>query len=449
MKWLVLLFALLAAPLSHADEVTVTAPESIEAGINDLPNGGTLYLSGNFDDYKNRLRITNRYYSEKSPLIVDGQGKTVFGYDAPLNLQDCQWVIVRNCEFHGGAGFNNSLKDYSKCLAYIRIEGCVFKYGQIFAGGYTYHDIEMFRCLVDQVIYNGNVTHAIYFSGGHWEGSIGMPHPNNLFIVGCKIRWAGGRHGIQVNGCYDRVRIQNNVIYGCALAGFQGIGIDDFIVSGNLFFAENRRSGVIVYDYWDQAYWSMENLEEWKQCHHPNANWTICYNTFAVGPHSWGNWWEGSKPDKRPAIHINNEVNGQIDYPPGKIWIFNNILASPWAPMIQFDDLASACQTTIARNLMWTYDATQVPMITANSDVPVEPHWLDIPSLEKYFPQLYWGNVVADPKFKIWPPEYPDASQIPPPPNYDWGQNPMKFNFYSPIGARRGFGRPASWYWNE
>ena len=426
------------------NEVHCKAGEmTIEQGLAQLPNGGVLYLEGEFPNVNDRLRLNNRRYTKENPLIIDGQGKTVM-----LNktdVQDSQWITIRNMEFRGGVGLNNSIKDVSLALSHITFENINSRFGQWFAGGYTYSYITLKGCTIQENIYSGNCTHQIYFSGGHWEGSIGLPPPNHIVVDGCTIRYCGGRHGIQVNGRFEDVYIINNHIYCHAFTAFQGIGIERCLVQWNTFFACNRGC-LNIYDYDDQFWWAGSNpayLAWWKQFHHPNRFWAVRNNTMLVGPKSWCNWYDGSQPTNRPAILINNEVNGGvmadgtvIDYQGGPHWIYNNLLISLWKCAVEFDELSSAGVTHIFDN-----DCIGCDLICFKEDVPIDPHTFTLEQAQTQAPENYSGNKMIGDDVKQWP-QFPDASEIPASPNYDWSQWPGTWDLYSKTAAKDKRGVP-------
>ena len=424
-------------PTASSNSVKVTPADSIEAALAQIPNGGILLLEGEFKDVYNRLRLNNRCYTKESPLVIDGQNKTIHG--PKVDVQDSQWIFIKNMELHGGVGFNNSLLDEEKCLQHITFENVLSRFGQWFAGGYTYHHITLRDCIIQENIYSGNCTHQIYFSGGHWSKGIGLTPPHHINVINCKIRWCGGRHGIQVNGRFTDVNILGNTIYCHAFTGFQGIGIERCKVEGNTIFACNR-GALNIYDYDDQFWWEGSNpqyFEWWKGFHHSNKFWVVRNNTLMVPQHSWCNWYDGSKPDNRPAILVNNEVDGctmadgtVIDYKGGPHWICDNLIVSPWSNFIEFDELSSAGVTYVKGNYL-----IGASRINFKEDVPIDPHSFLIQEAEAQAPNNYSENLVIANDVKKWP-EYPDASEIPPAPDYDWSKQPMEYDFYSPTAAK-------------
>jgi len=83
--------------------------ETFEQALNALPGGGTLFLEGVIDTYENKIKVSNRHYTKESPLVIDGQGKTVSFQ--PIDFSDCGWVLLKGVTGYGGMGLNNTVKD--------------------------------------------------------------------------------------------------------------------------------------------------------------------------------------------------------------------------------------------------------------------------------------------------------------------------------------------------
>jgi len=214
-------------------------------------------------------------------------------------------------------------------------------------------------------------------------------------------------------------------------------------VEGNTIFACNR-GALNIYDYDDQFWWEGScpgYLAYWKQVHHPNRYWVVRNNTLVVGPKSWGNWYDGSKPDKRPAILINNEMDGAkmadgsiIDYQGGPHFIVDNLVVSPWNTAIEFHELSSARETYAKGNY-----CVGANLVSFTSDVPVDKHLWLWAEAEAAAPEHYAGNRMIADDIKQWP-TYPDAGEIPPSPNYAWDKWPGEWNLFSPYAAAAGKG---------
>lgn len=448
---------------------TPEAPvKDFQEALKALPQGGTIYIEGVLTTYESKIRIKNCHYSEVIPLVIDGQGKTDSAQQ--LSVQDSSHVVIKNMKCYGGAELNNTIKSKDLCLSHVTFERIKFKYGRIFAGGYTYNNITIKNCIIEEHIYSGKETHGIYFSGGHWEGSIGLPCPHDINIIGNTIRFCGGRHGIQVNGCFEQVRVKGNRIYCSNFTGFQGIGIKGCEVAHNEILI-GQRGCLNIYDYWDGHYFDPNDpnvYEIWQQCHHPNQQWWIHHNTFLVGPHEWCWWQAGPTYVKgRPAILFNNELHGTkfyypdigkeivVQYPPASHLIENNLIVSPWPNMIEFHEPYSCWVTTVMDNMFFTYEKDSVPIACFNSDVPIDPKVYTIEWLQENT-QLYQDNILdIDPQFRFFP-EFPHATQIPGmnyqmPPNasYDWSCWPGKFDLSSKPAEERGKGRPKNFMWSQ
>lgn len=427
--------------------------KTFEKALNLIPPaGGKIHLKGEIPD---AYRIMNRYYPEK--LFITGDGEVVTS-DVTASVQDSRGVETEDMVFRAGFTFNNSIPDVNKCLAEIIFKNCAWLYGQIFAGGYTYRDISLINCMVAEVCFPTS-THAIYFSGGHWEKSIGLPPPSGINIIGCNLKYAGGRHGIQINGRFKDCKVKYNTIYCTAICAFQGMGIQGLDLYGNTFLVNNG-GPIRAYDYWDNWYWDPNDpdcVKKWKGCHHPNQSWFIRRNTGLVGPHSWGNWYNPSRPEGRPAILFNNEVDQAIlpdgsvmDYPALNHVIAQNILVGTGANLIEFHELSSPWVTSVRENLLYALDGAP-PMVTFHHDVPIDPKFFTIADLEKYVPQFYGENLLGvDPEFKKFP-EYPESSEIPPPGSYAWKDHPLYdgtgFDLFPTNPKAKQYGPPEEKLW--
>jgi hypothetical protein len=482
----VLFVGCLMTGTSYSTEYTKDPAETFAQALDKLPGGGTLYLSGPITEYEQKIKVSGRRYTEQSPLIIDGQWKTES--HQPIDFSDCAWVTVKSMLAYGGLGWNNNTPDYEKCAQNIVLEDMIFRYGRLFSGGYTFHHLTMKNCLVQEVIYTGNETHEVYKSGGHWIAGAGAPHPHHILIENCNFRTAGGRHAIQVNGCFEDVTIRHCTFAGCCLTGFQGIGVKRCLVEWCQYVFCNR-GDVNLFDYNDNlpasGTASRGYLEAWRQVHHPNDEWEIRNCTFFVGPHEWYDWQNPSSVKNRPGILLNNELampyyqdyrdsDGvwfDLDYKPTAHWIHHNLFVSPWPNMIEFHDPWSLNVTHVTDNMFWTYDENVPPLVTAATDAvpPGAPTAVSIKQMEEWWPNQYKNNITdVDPKIKLSP-EGPHASEIPPmnkqyPPNasFDWSKwemggmqpndvvyPPAKWNLFSGPAAKRGIGAFKKGIWTQ
>lgn len=441
------LFGIVACYVAYADEHHMQPTESFADCLNALPNGGTIYLQGSIDTYEQKIKIQNRHYSPSSPLIVDGQWKTISFQ--PVDFIDCSYVTVKRMEIRGGVGWNNTKADYSTCLSNVTLENCLLRYGRSFSGGYTFHDLTMIDCRIQEILYTGNETHGVYWSGGHWTGGAGLPHPHDIKVINCEFRTCGGRHGMQVNGCFDKVKVIGCSFMGCALTGFQGIGVQDCEVTQCEFSIANRGC-MNIYDYNDQLNPGAPSgyVQVWQQVHHPNDKWHIHHNTFVVPETEWCLWQNPSYVKNRPCILINNELAGKsyqcvdgpiidLNYEPTIHYIHDNVMVSPWRNILQFDDPYSLSVTHCKDNMIYSKDKPSLMTIDTDCRNQIAAYLEIDPSkvsmaypfgeLETKYPHLYSGNVLdINPQFKRWP-EFPPASTIPPmnglfPPeaSFDW-----------------------------
>lgn len=421
---------------------------------------------------------------------MDGQWKTES--HLPIDFSDCSHVRVQGMIAYGGLGWNNNTPDEELCAQYIHLDDMIFKYGRLFSGGYTFHHLTMTNCHVSEIIYSGNETHGVYKSGGHWIAGVGAPHPHHIKIDSCIFRTCGGRHGIQVNGCFEDVTITNCDFAGCCLTGFQGIGVNRCEVSYCRFVFCNRGC-MNAFDYNDNlpasGTASRGYLVAWRQVHNPNNEWNIHHNTFFVGPHEWYDWQNPSSVKNRPGILFNNElvmpyyqdyrdsdgVYFDLEYEPTVHHVHHNVFMSPWANMIEFHDPWSLAVTHVTDNFFWTYEPGMVPLVTAAPDAvpPGAPTAVSIKQMEQWWPEQYSGNVTdVDPKIKLYP-EAPHCSEIPgmnkeypPKASFNWSlwetgglqpngvvYPPARWNLFSGPAAKLGMGafkkgiwtRPGGW----
>lgn len=412
-------------------------------------NGDLVHLEGTF---YTGLKFKNKFYD--GIVTVDGHDKTLlYAFDGPfqefdpantpdrnynrLSISDSQNIKVKNLEVWGGnecaLSLNNSYNYYG--LKNIHLSGVRVKYGAprgIFMGGNIIEGIYIDGCEVSETCY-GDTTHNIYLSGGHWDG--GCPPVSKIRIRNTVCKYSGGRHGIQLNGRFKDVVIDGCELYHNELSGLSLIGCQDVKVSNNLIYGNNKQC-IVIYDYWDWAYWNPGDTREWLECHHPNDNISIENNTLYVGPKQWErDEYHNNKPDNQPCVLINNKVNELFPYRQTNIMIKDNILFSPWKCIVEFGHLQEALKTRVVGNLVWS-KATTKPIIK----VPWGIRQFVLKWLDRNYPSWSNRNIVANPDF-YGEPEY-DFIDKREQPDFNFSvSHSTKANLFSRFGLRAGKGR--------
>ena len=420
-------------------------------------NGDYIHLNGTF---YNGLRL--KQLKCIKPLIVDGHGKTLFwAFEGPqkeidpsvglppgnwnnIDIMDCHNVKLKGMAVVGGQmqslGLNDSYPNIG--LKNIVLDSIIVKYGPqrgIFMGGNVIEGISIINCRVSQTIY-GDVTHGIYLSGGHWNGQ--YPPVKNIKIQGCMVDYTGGRHCVQLNGRFDDVEIMNNEFKHGQIAGLSLIGTQNVKVAQNKMWGNNRWA-MVIYDYIDSDYWNTTSPEEkaaWLACHHPNKNIYVYNNDLiqAYQPFRKDAWHPYDYPDKRAPIQINNSAQLTIPGFKGGNFVFGrNIVWSPWFNLIDFSNINEAVQTHVVENIMWT-DQSTTPWIAPGVTLPYGDKYYSTSWLEENVPNLYKGNIIADPAFEQLPVyDFIDQTVIP---NFNWDKHNSKASLKSEFAIQKEIG---------
>ena len=365
-----------------------------------------IHLSGTFTD---GIKINKMKFSDH--LLIDGGGLTLlYGFEGPkedfnplsmpprtwgtISIMDCHNVRLQDLTVWGGVMQTVYLSDsYPEIgLKNIHLDNIEVRYGSkwgIFMGGHNIEDITIENCLVHETAY-GDTEHGIYLSGGHWRPE--YPPIRNVKILNTRVHHSGGRHGIQLNGRFSGVEIDKCRTFLNELAGISLIGVQDCTVSNSLIWGNNRQ-GIVIYDYFDHNYYTPEEIEHWKGCHHPNQNITIVNNTILVGPKQWKrDEWHNNTPVDKAAVLVN--CNNGADFPefrPSNLYIRDNVLWSKTDKMVAYGHNFDAKATVMEGNMTWAGD--QIPKAYAP-----EGAW-GIEYLNSHASTHFKQNMVLDPAF--------------------------------------------------
>ncbi len=344
-------------------------------------------------------------------LVVEGQGSLLFGFvgddftvnplDLPartwgnLALMDCHNVTVKNLEVWGGnmqcVNLNDSYPEIG--LKNVTLERVKARYGSkrgFFMGGHNIQDIFLHRCIATETCY-GDTTHGIYLTGGHWRGD--YPPVTNVELYKCKSSYSGGRHGIQLNGRFKKVLIEDCESWHNQRTSLSLIGVQDATVSGCKFWGNNDQ-GMVIYDYFDSGYWSPGD-PEWKACHHPNKNITVENCTIAVGSNQWKrDHWHHHNPKNKPAVLVNCNLGAMFpDFKPSGILVKDCVLWTPWTRILEYGHGFDAGATKVKGNMACGETiGGPVATLTGKHDYPMV-------KLEQIAPSHYKDNVYDNPMF--------------------------------------------------
>ncbi|MFH1998650.1 MAG: hypothetical protein ABIK28_03170, partial [Planctomycetota bacterium] len=274
----ILIFIVLAS-CAFSNEIWVDADKGDDnnPGTRQLPmkspseavykcgnQGGLIHLKGIF---YTGLKVKKTHFTDK--LVIDGHNKTMlYGFygtfqqfdpaNPPprswnvLELMDCGNVEVKNLEVWGGCDWTAHIDDsYPEIgVRNVTFNNLIIRYGAprcLFMGGHNIDGVTIKNCVVRENMY-GDTTHAIYLSGGHWDGN--YPPIRNVKILNNEVCYAGGRHCLQINGRFENVQITGNLLYHGELAGISLIGVQNAYVAENAIYGNNRQA-IVLYDYKD------------------------------------------------------------------------------------------------------------------------------------------------------------------------------------------------------
>jgi hypothetical protein len=419
------------------------------SGDNDL-----VHLDGIFYDGL-------RFYHAQYPghVTVDGHNKTLFyGFNGEykpfdvsnpptrnynvVSVNNSHNLTVRNAEVWGGVssaiGMSDSYPDIG--LKNLNFENMRVKYAAsrgIFMGGHNIDGIRIHGCDISETLY-ADTTHGIYLSGGHW-GYDDKP-VRNVKITNTTCKYNGGRHGIQLNGRFDGVALWGNKLYHNELAGISLIGCRNVEVIENEIYGNNRQ-GVVIYDYWDDSYFDIndpESVKKWLFAHHPCDRILLRNNTIVVGPTQWGkDAYHNNNPYYHVCVLVNNNIPSLgIPYPQKQIAVVNNVLYSPLASVLKFGHPQEAMATYVHDNLMWTDQEWHKPCI----EVPYGDGTYEVEWLQEHCEKWYKGNVVINPQFAQMP-EYQFVDRTIDP-GFNFGMNhETKADLFSEVAAKMGKGK--------
>lgn len=422
--------------------------------------GGTIYTEGVFYD---GIKLGMTKYPFKQPLVVDGQEKTLFyGFEGkydpetfdPLqmpgrtygipNIMDCHNVILRNFRAWGGKTETIHIDDsYPEVgVRNIILDNIKVRYGPsrgIFMGGHNIQWVAIYNCDVTETVY-GDTTHGIYLSGGAWTHKSIYGPIKYIDIRNTRVRYSGGRHGLQFNGRFEFINIENCAFWHNQLCGISLIGCRWVFIHNCLIYGNNKQC-IVIYD--DPHDWDVNKMtkEQWKAFHHSNGHIFIYNNTMFVGPHAWMNdIYHHNKPDNQPCILMNNSVNADLlpgEYKNLKVSIYDNVMVSPWPRILQFYHDQEALVTIVHKNLIWTYDYNKQPIVTVGGygDFKlrsIQEDWRCMP--------WYYKNIFVDPEFNKYP-EYDFIDLTLPPYQFDFSQHNSEADLYSWIAKSLGKGK--------
>jgi len=421
--------------------------------------GGTIYSEGIFYD---GVKISMIKYPLGQPLIVDGQEKTLFyGFEGiydpetfdPLKLPDRTYgiptimdghnVVFKNFTTWGGRMEALSINDsYPEVgVRNITLDNIKVRYGRsrgIFMGGHNIQYIKIYNCYVTETVY-GDVSHGIYLTGGAWTNKSIYGPVRYIDIRNTKVDKSGGRHGLQLNGRFEYINIQdcefvNNQLCGISLIGCRWVFIHNSLIWGN------NKQCIVIYD--SEHDWNPKEMteEQWMAAHHSNGLIYIYNNTMFVGPHAWMHDPNHHNiPDNQPCILVNNKVNYSFfpnRYRNLKIQIYDNVMVSPWPRIVQFWHAQEALVTTVHTNLIWTYhkDPSAIT-IGGYGDFTIESLQSDYRCMP-----WYYKNIIVDPEFSYYP-EYDFIDLNQPPYEFDFSKHYSYADLYSYIAQQFGNGK--------
>lgn len=405
-----------------------------------------LWLKGTFFD---GLKLGGIKFKE---LVVEGQDSLLFAYDGVpetfnplampdrtwgiLSVSDCHNVHVKNLEVWGGAMECVHLDDSYPMtgLKNVTLEGVTARYGQargFFMGGHNIDLITLRKCRAIETCY-GDTTHGIYLSGGHWNGTYGPI--TRITLDRCEASYSGGRHGIQINGRFKDVVINECKSWHNQRTSLSLIGCQDVLVEGCQFWGNNDQ-GMVIYDYFDYTNFDPSDPEPFKACHHPTKDVTVSNCTIVVGYQRWKkDEWHYHNPVNKPAVLINTNM-GSIykDFRPSNIRLIDNILYTPFSNLIEYGHSYDASATKVMGNIAHAAQNTPEVRVTGK-------HTYGLDQLQSMAPSHYHSNTIQDPKFAKNP-EYAYIDLVAQGP-FNFAHHSSHAHLYSKIGFEDSKGAP-------
>lgn len=408
--------------------------------LKTAKGGDVLELDGVFEG---GVGFGKLKYPDGEPLTIDGMGKTIFKGKPGLSVMDCHNLTVRNIRVEGGVDLNDSYPEFGMrnvSLVGLTVRGPASN--GIFMGGHNIDGVFIKNCDVRYII---GGSHAIYLSGGHWDGD--YPPIRNVVIYGCIVGYTpGGRNAIQLNGRFDGALIEWNLLQHAQLNGITLIGVQNAVVRHNASYGHNRGSGVVVFDYADgwahyyNCYETQADIDAFRACHHPSRNILIERNTFVVGPHQFSKdpWHDDDPTENHAGVLVNNAVHSgfsiykdgqyidiprpgtEFDFPSDKIIIKDNVIHTPCLNVLDIYNPHEASVTEVIGNMIYC-TKPGIPYIGKSPKV-----------------KLLVGNFIEDPDFRQ-PPKY-GFVDLGVNPGYEWEEFKTAFDPFSWPAKQKGKG---------
>lgn len=369
------------------------------------------------DSTENRLMLKDLHGSPGAPIQIRGYPGEEVLLDAfedefdPMNptymptgwggicFTDSSHILVENFKVTGRAQCNIELTN-SDHITIRYIEAFRSNKHGLFTGG-SFHDLTIECCKFYEQIYGSSCSHGIYISGGHWDPT--LPPVRNI-----SIRWTesyyNGRHGLQFNGRIENMLVEHCNFHHNILGGISVIGGRNGVFRENVIY-KNNKQGVILYTYFDTAYWDPNDpssVQHWKDTHWTCENILIQNNTIFMDDVAWYNdEWVNYNPTYHAAVYI---VDTSELLPPFKnIWIMNNIFHNHSKTVVTLKNPEFFQAVRGINNLFLSeghVEAMGADQLYAVKD------------LEKSHPTLWKGNMVhLDPRYlKITPTKVVDRT---------------------------------------
>jgi len=386
------------------------------SGTVVLIRGGTYRLR---DHSENKLKLKDLSGSKNAPIEIRGYpGEEVIldAFTADFNpvtakqvpvgwggisINKSNHLLIENFKIMGREMSNIELLDSN----YVTIRFCEAsrsnKHG-LFTGG-SFHHLTIEACKFYEHIYGSTASHGIYISGGHWDPSLPPVRDVTIRYVEC---YFNGRHGIQFNGRGENITIEHCNLHHNILGGVSLIGAREVNVSNNLIY-KNNKQGVILYTYFDTAYWDPNDpvsVAHWKSTHWTIQDVIIKNNTIFMDDDPWyDDEWINYKPSYHAGIYL-VDTTGLLP-PFDDIRVENNIIYNHSKSVINFDNPDHFPGTSARKNIF--FSSGEVESIGDNGYIPIEV-------IQKKHPMKWQNNINGlDPLFmNLTPTQLIDRSYI-------------------------------------
>jgi len=380
-----------------------------DAVESQLQPGDAVIFRGGVYDYLGDYAITcgDLNGTADKPVIImayPGENVIIDAAENSISMTYASYLvfdgfIIDNLKDEWGRGINGHYFDH---VTFRNIESMHHS-----SGWHTdaQRDVVIENC----VFHDNSQSHGIYLNSyvkplDKWG--------KNIIVRNC-ISYRNGRHGIQCNGIFDNVTIENNIFHSNTLGGISLLnGVCNSIVRNNLVFV-NQRAGVIFFNYCSY---------DWFGAGRPAKNNNIINNLFYI-----------HKSDE-PGILFNDGTNGNCGGAPGfdpdnftmkeNIIRNNIIIGGGWggAAPIDFRQYKHFSFTAIDNNIFYRSSGDATTIIKTEGD------FYTVGEAENLSNQIK-NNLLADPKF----------TNV----SIDYNLNPEKFNFdYLSNSSVRDFGTP-------